>query len=174
MTPTRKKPARKVVIVAGTVAGVLVLALVIFVVVQTRTVTGKRHYTRTRLLPLREWGFGTNARAQVPLAQVPLGFPMLPGKPAMVEYQGGSVTTLNGPGGRKMVLSSGGSSALSKLTIRTAGRAGANDPAAQVTVQTRQPLTVLMDKKDMKVLAPGRSAKYGFFAVESCDGVEVR
>ena len=169
MTPTRKKPARKVVIVAGTVAGVLVLALVIFVVVQTRTVTGTRHYTRTRLLPLREWGFGTNARAQVPLA-----FPMLPGKPAVVEYQGGSVTTLNGPGGRKMVLSSGGSSALSKLTIRTAGRAGANDPAAQVTVQTRQPLTVLMDKKDMKVLAPGRSAKYGFFAVESCDGVEVR
>jgi len=60
MTTPRKKPVWKGVFVAGTVAGVLGLVGLVFW--RTDRVTGT-HYTRTRFLPLREWGFGiANAR----------------------------------------------------------------------------------------------------------------
>lgn len=168
MTPTRKKPVWKGLVVAGTVAGVLVL--VGFVVARTRTATGTRHYTSARLLPLREWGFGTNARAQVPLT-----FPSLPGKPAtLVSATASNIVIRNGTvPGRSMAVLSGGKTQIT-LNFPGAGNARANVAARQITVRTHQQLTILLGKGDRKVLAPGRRAKYGFFAVESCDGVEVR
>jgi hypothetical protein len=60
MTPPQKRRTRTSAVIAGAAAGVLLLVLVGIVVSQSRTATETPHYMRTRVLPLREWGFGVS------------------------------------------------------------------------------------------------------------------
>lgn len=159
MTPTRKRPMRRRVVVAGAVAGVLLFVLASLVVSRTRTATGTRHYTNTRLLPLREWGFGTNSAARI---AVPLAVP--PGTDVLYV----NVCDRNAGQGGWQIAGAG---------IGVVARSGGPHGARYGAIALNRGEFLGFEAPGggrANVLVRGRSTRYGFLAIERYPRVDAR